>query len=189
MKVLVEGSARHVHLKREDVETLFGKGFTLSRVRELSQPGEFLTNEKVTLSGPKGKIERVSVLGPERNATQAEISLTDARVLGVTAPIRLSGDLAGSAPLRLDGPCGSVDLSEGCVAAKRHIHVTPGDAEKLGIAGRKTIQLKTQGERGLIFDEVSVRVSENFSTAVHIDYDELNAAGLPAGEIFGEILI
>ena len=188
MKVLVEGSARHAHLKREDVETLFGKGFTLSRVRELSQPGEFLTEEKVVLVGPKGKIERVSVLGPERKISQVEISLTDARTLGVKAPIRLSGDIAGSSPIRLEGPAGSVDLSEGCVVAKRHLHVTPDDAVKLGIAGRETIQVQTEGERGLIFGEISVRVSENFSTAVHIDYDEMNAANL-SGEIYGEIIL
>jgi propanediol utilization protein len=187
MRVLIEGSARHVHLKREDVEILFGEGFALSKIRELSQPGEFLTDEKVVLVGPRGKIGRVSVLGPERAVSQVEISLTDARTLGVKAPIRLSGDIAGSAPIRLEGPAGSVDLSEGCVVAKRHLHVTPDDAVKLGIAGRETIQVKTKGERGLIFDEISVRVSEKFSAAVHIDYDEMNAANL-SGEIYGEII-
>ena len=187
MSVLIEGSARHVHLKREDVETLFGKGFQLSKKRDLLQPGEFLTDEKVTLTGPRGKIERVSVLGPERKATQAEISLTDARVLGVTAPVRLSGDIAGSAPIRLEGPAGSADLTEGCVVAKRHLHVTPADAEKLGITGRDTVRVKVGGERALVFDEVSVRVSENFYTEVHLDYDEMNAAGL-SGEVYGELI-
>jgi propanediol utilization protein len=187
MKVLIEGSARHVHLKREDVDILFGKGFQLSKKRDLLQPGEFLTNEKVTLAGPRGKIERVSVLGPIRNATQAEISLTDARVLGVTAPIRLSGDLAGSAPVRLDGAEGSVELGEGCVIAKRHLHITPEDVVKFGIAGRETVQVKVGGERAVIFDEISVRVSENFYTEVHLDYDEMNAAGI-SGEVYGEII-
>jgi putative phosphotransacetylase len=189
MKVLIEGSARHAHLKREDAEALFGKGFTLSRKRDLSQPGEFLTDEKVALVGPRGRIERVSVLGPERNATQAEISLTDARTLGVRSPTRLSGDLAGSSPIRLEGPCGSVDLNEGCVVAKRHLHVTPADVERLGIAGRDTVSVKVGGERGLTFGEVSVRVSENFATAVHIDYDEMNAAGLSGEDIYGEIIL
>jgi putative phosphotransacetylase len=187
MSVLIEGSARHVHLKRDDVEALFGKGYQLSKKRGLLQPGEFLTDEKVTLAGPRGKIERVSVLGPERKITQAEISLTDARVLGVTAPVRLSGDIAGSAPIRLEGPAGSVDLAEGCVVAKRHLHVTPADVEKLGIAGLDTVRVKVGGERALIFDEISVRVSENFYTEVHLDYDEMNAAGL-AGEVYGEIV-
>ncbi|MCL1806635.1 MAG: phosphate propanoyltransferase [Oscillospiraceae bacterium] len=187
MSVLIEGSARHVHLKREDVETLFGKGFQLTKKRDLLQPGEFLTDEKVTLSGPRGKIERVSVLGPERKATQAEISLTDARVLGVTAPVRLSGDVADSAPIRLEGPAGAVDLTEGCVVAKRHLHVTPADAEKLGITGRDTVEVKVGGERAVVFGEVSVRVSENFFTEVHLDYDEMNAAGL-SGEVYGEIV-
>ena len=187
MKVLIEGSARHAHLKQEDMEALFGKDFQLTRVRELSQPGEFLTNEKVTLVGSKGRIERVSILGPIRKATQVEISLTDARALGVSAPIRLSGDVAGSAAIRLEGPAGSVDLSEGCVVAKRHLHVIPEDVKKLGIEGRETISIKVEGERGLVFDEVSVRVSEKFATAAHLDYDEMNAAGL-SGEIYGEII-
>ncbi|MDR0294008.1 MAG: phosphate propanoyltransferase [Oscillospiraceae bacterium] len=185
--VLIEGSARHVHLTRADVEALFGKGFQLSVKRGLLQPGEFLTEEKVTLVGPRGRIERVSVLGPERKATQAEVSLTDARALGVTAPVRLSGDTAGSAPIRLEGPAGAVELTEGCIAAKRHLHVTPADAETLGIAGRDTVRVKVGGGRGLVFDEVSVRVSEKFYTEVHLDYDEMNAAGL-SGEVFGEIL-
>ncbi len=186
-KVLVEGSARHVHLKHEDVETLFGKGFTLHKARALLQPGEFLTEEKVTLTGPRGSIERVSVLGPERKATQAEISFTDARILGLKPPIRLSGDVAGSAPIRLTGPAGSVELTEGCMIAKRHLHIIPADAEAFGIAGRETVQVKVGGERGLIFDEVAVRVSENFYTEVHLDYDEMNAAGL-SGEVYGEII-
>jgi propanediol utilization protein len=187
LNILIEGSARHVHLKAEDMEILFGKGFHLSRKRDLLQPGEFLTDEKVTLAGPRGKIERVSVLGPLRKATQAEISFTDARVLGVTAPVRMSGDLAGSAPIRLEGPEGSVELSEGCVIAKRHLHITPGDVEKYGIAGRDTVRVKVEGERALIYDEIAVRVSENFYTEVHLDYDEMNAAGL-AGEVYGEII-
>jgi propanediol utilization protein len=187
MNVPIAGSARHVHLKREDVEVLFGKGYQLTKKRDLMQPGEFLTDEKVTLAGPRGKIERVSVLGPERKMTQAEVSLTDARVLGVNAPVRLSGDIASSAPIRLEGPAGAVDLPEGCVAAKRHLHITPDDAEKFGIAGRETVQIKTPGERALIFGEISVRVSDKFYTEVHLDYDEMNAAGL-AGEAFGEIV-
>ncbi|MDR1669020.1 MAG: phosphate propanoyltransferase [Oscillospiraceae bacterium] len=185
--VLIEGSARHVHLKREDLDALFGSGYTLRKKRDLLQPGEFLTEEKVTLTGPRGSVERVSVLGPLRSATQAEISITDARALGVSAPVRLSGDIAGSAPIRLTGPAGSVELAEGCIVAKRHLHVTPADAETLGITGRNTVRVKVGGERAVTFDEVTVRVSENFYTEVHLDYDEMNAAGL-SGEVYGEIL-
>jgi propanediol utilization protein len=187
MKILIEGSARHVHLKAEDVEILFGKGFQLTKKRDLLQPGEYLTDEKVTLTGPRGKIERVSVLGPVRGATQAEISFTDARVLGVNAPVRMSGDLNGSAPIRLEGPQGAVDLSEGCVIAKRHLHITPPDVIKYGLSGRQTVQVKVGGERALVFDEVVVRVSDNFYTEVHLDYDEMNAAGL-SGEVYGELI-
>lgn len=186
-KVLIEGSARHVHLKREDVEALFGNGYTLRKKRDLLQPGEFLTEEKVAVTGPRGTVERVSVLGPERKASQAEVSMTDARALGLAAPVRLSGDVAGSASVRLTGPAGSVELAEGCIVAKRHLHITPADAETFGIAGRETVRIKVGGERGLVFEEVAVRVSENFFTEVHLDYDEMNAAGL-SGEVYGEIL-
>ncbi len=186
-KVLIEGSARHVHLKREDVEALFGNGYTLRKKRDLLQPGEFLTEEKVAVTGPRGTVERVSVLGPERKASQAEVSMTDARALGLAAPVRLSGDVAGSAPVRLTGPAGSVELAEGCIVAKRHLHITPADAEAFGIDGRETVRIKVGGERGLVFEEVAVRVSENFFTEVHLDYDEMNAAGL-SGEVYGEIL-
>ena len=187
-KVLVEGSARHVHLSEDALQALFGEGYQLRKKRDLLQPGEFLTEEKVTLTGPRGSIERVSVLGPLRKATQAEVSLTDARVLGVSAPTRLSGDTAGSAPIRLTGPAGSLDLPEGCIIAKRHLHATPEDADKLGVAGCASIGLKVGGERALIFEEVAVRVSEKFYTEVHLDYDEMNAAGL-SGEVYGEIVL
>jgi propanediol utilization protein len=185
--VLIEGSARHVHLKREDVEALFGSGYALRKKRGLLQPGEFLTEEKVTLTGPRGSIERVSVLGPERKVSQVEVSLTDARILGLTAPVRLSGDIAGSAPILLTGPAGSVELSEGCIAAKRHLHISPKEAEAFGIAERDTVQIEVGGDRGIVFKEVAVRISDSFFTEVHLDYDEMNAAGL-SGEVYGVIV-
>lgn len=185
--VIVEGSARHVHLSKEDLEILFGTGYELRHKRDLSQPGEFLTEEKVRVEGSRGAIDRVSVLGPCRKATQVEVSMTDTRKLGVEAPVRMSGDLQGSAPCRLIGPSGSVELKEGCVVAKRHIHVTTADAALLGIEGKETISLKLSGERGLIFDEIAVRVSDKFATRVHLDYDEMNAAGL-TGDAEGVVL-
>ncbi len=186
-KVLVEGSARHVHLSEKDLAILFGSGFRLTKKRDLLQPGEFLSGEKVTLTGPRGSIERVSVLGPLRKVTQAEVSFTDARTLGIEVPVRLSGDVAGSAPVKITGPAGEVELAEGAVAAKRHLHITPADAEAFGVSERKTVSLRVEGVRAMTFDEVSVRISPNFYTEVHLDYDEMNAAGL-SGEVYGEIL-
>ncbi|MDL2273810.1 phosphate propanoyltransferase [Oscillospiraceae bacterium OttesenSCG-928-G22] len=176
--IIIESSARHVHVTKEDLHRLFGDGYELTNKRELSQPGQYLTEEKVRLEGPKGAIDRVSILGPERPATQVEISFTDARVLGVTAPVRESGDIGGSSPVKLVGPAGSVELSEGCIVAKRHLHITPEDAASFGVADKEIIQVAVAGERALIFDEVVVRVSEKFQTRMHIDYDEANAAML-----------
>jgi len=187
-KVIVEISARHVHLTEQDIETLFGKGAKLTFKKALSQPGQFACEERVTVVGPKKSIERVSVLGPARSATQVELSLTDARTIGVTAPVRESGDVAGSAPCRLIGPCGEVELTEGVIAAKRHIHVTPEDAEKIGVKDKQSVSVKVGGERGLTFGEVVVRVSEKFATRMHIDTDEANAAGI-TGEVEGEIIL
>ena len=187
MKVLVEGSARHVHVTPEDLATLFGEGYELHNKRELSQPGQYLTEEKVTIEGPRGKIERVSILGPCRKATQVEVSFTDARALGVTPPVRESGDLAGSAPITIHGPNGSVELSEGCIVAKRHIHMTPEDAEKYGLSDKETVQVRIDTERALVFDEVVVRVSPSFRAAMHIDFDEGNACTLGA-ETYGTVI-
>jgi|LSQX01.2.fsa_nt_gb putative phosphotransacetylase len=176
LKVIIEGSARHVHVSKEDLERLFGEGAQLHNKRELSQPNQYLTEERVRIEGPRGCIDRVSILGPERNQTQVEVSFTDARTLGLTPPVRESGDLKGSDPIRITGPAGSIDLEEGCIVAKRHIHITPQDAEKYGLEDREVVQVRVEGERALTFDEVVVRVSDKFQTRMHIDFDEMNAA-------------
>ena len=184
MKVLVETSSRHVHVTQEHLEILFGAGAVLHEKRELSQPGQYLSEEKVRLEGPKRAIDGVSILGPTRPATQVEVSLTDARTLGVTAPVRESGDVAGSAPIRIVGPAGAVELTEGVIAAKRHIHMTPEDAAANGFADKQLVSVKVEGERALTFDEVVLRVSDKFATAMHVDTDESNAAGL-SGTVYG----
>ena len=187
-KILVETSARHVHLTNEDIEKLFGKGHTLTVKKMLSQPGQFACEEKGTVVGPKKSIERVSILGPARSASQVEVSLTDARTLGVDAPVRESGDLAGSAPCKLVGPCGEIELSEGVIAAKRHIHFTPEDAEEYGIKDKDIVKVKIDSNgRSLIFDDVICRVSPSYALAMHIDTDESNAA-CAFGECYGEIV-
>ncbi len=187
-KILVETSARHIHVTQEDLETLFGKGFELSHKKDLSQPGQFATNERLDIVGPKKTLSGVSILGPVRPATQIEVSLTDARTLGIVAPIRESGDIKDSGACKLVGPCGEVELKEGVIAAKRHIHTTPEDAKELGVADKEivSVEVNTNG-RSVIFGDVVVRVSEKFSTAMHIDTDESNAAGC-SGEVFGTIV-
>ncbi len=185
MKFLVETSARHVHVTKETLETLFGKGYELTMKKELSQPGQFASNERVTVVGPKKELANVSILGPCRNADQVELSATDARSIGIAAPVRESGDIAGSGACKLVGPCGEVELSEGVIVAKRHIHVTPEDAEKLGVQDKEIVSVACGSEgRKLIFGDVVIRVSEKFATAMHIDTDESNAcAGAKEGEI------
>ena len=180
-EVLVEISARHVHVTKETLETLFGAGHTLTNKKDLSQPGQFACEEKVTVVGPKGSL-KASILGPCRPADQVELSLTDARTIGVQAPIRESGDVAGSGACKLVGPCGEVELTEGVIAAKRHIHMTPADAEKYGIVDKQIVSVKipTDG-RALVFDDVVARVSASYSLAMHLDTDEANAAAIPGG--------
>jgi len=187
-KFLVETSARHVHLTQETVETLFGAGHTLTNKKDLSQPGQFACEERVTVVGPKKELAGVSILGPARPASQVEISLTDARSIGVNAPIRESGDIAGSGACKLVGPCGEVELSEGVIAAKRHIHTTPEVAKEWGVEDKQIVSVKVCSEgRCAIFGDVVVRVSEKFAPAMHIDTDESNAAGCTPG-MMGEIL-
>lgn len=186
-KFLVEISARHVHVTEEDLEILFGKGHTLTNKKDLSQPGQFACEEKVKIVGSKGEL-RASILGPCRKATQVEISLTDARSIGVTAPVRESGDVKGSGACKLVGPCGEIDLTEGVMAAKRHIHMTPADAANYGVEDGQIVSVKLDTEgRALTFGDVVVRVSENYALAMHIDTDEANAAAVP-GKAFGEII-
>lgn len=187
MKFLVETSARHLHVTREDLDTLFGKGFQLSNKKNLSQPGQFATNEKVTVVGPKGQLT-MSILGPERPQTQIEVSFTDARALGLVPPIRESGDLAGSCPCKLVGPCGEVELKEGVIVAQRHIHTTPEEATVLNVKDKQTVWVKIETEgRALVFGDVVVRVSPKYATAMHLDTDEANAAHC-VGEVYGEII-
>lgn len=181
----VEASGRHVHLTKQDAQTLFGHGLT--EKSPLSQPGQFVTNERVTLIGPKGELSRVAVLGPERSKSQVEISLTDALALGIKAPIRQSGDTAGTPGIRLRGDCGELELSEGVMVAQRHLHITPHDAEKFRVEDGQTIKLRCLSERPTIYDDVLVRVSDQAATRVHIDYDEANACGYRKGD-FGLIV-
>ena len=185
-KILVETSARHIHLSKEHVEILFGAGHELTVKKMLSQPGQFACEEKVTVKGEKGEL-KMSVLGPERKSSQVEISLSDARTLGVKAPIRESGDVAGSGACTLIGPCGSVDISEGVIVAKRHIHLTPEAAADLGVSDKEIVSVKLNTERSLVFGDVVVRVNESFAPAMHIDTDESNAAAA-SGEVYGEIV-
>ena len=186
--VLVETSARHVHLTEEHIKILFGEGATLTVKKPLSQPGQFACEERVALVGPKKSIPNVIILGPARSATQVEVSLTDARTLGVDAPVRESGDIAGSGACKIVGPCGEVEISEGVIAAKRHIHLTPADAEAFGVEDKQIVSVKIDSaDRSTIFGDVVVRVSPKFAAAMHIDTDESNAAGCVPG-MMGEVI-
>lgn len=186
-EVLVEISARHVHVTDEALEILFGKGHKLTPKKNLSQPGQFACEEKVTVVGPKSQL-KASILGPTRPENQVELSLTDARAIGVTAPIRESGDVKDSGVCKLVGPAGEIELTEGVIAAKRHIHMTPEDAEKFGIKDKQIVSVKIPTEgRALVFDDVVARVSDKYKLAMHIDTDEANAAAVP-GSCIGEIL-
>ena len=185
---IVETSARHVHVTQQDLETLFGPGYQLTPKKYLSQPGQFASEERVDVVGPKKTLARVSILGPVRPETQIELSLTDARSIGVTAPIRESGDVKGSGACKLVGPCGEVEVAEGVIAAKRHIHMTPEDAEEFGMKDKQIVSVKINTEgRSLIFGDVVVRVSPKCALAMHIDTDESNAAGA-GGNVMGEIV-
>lgn len=187
-KVLVEVSARHVHLTQSDLEVLFGEGHNLTVKKMLSQPGQFAAEERVTIVGPKKSIAGVSILGPVRKSTQVEISLTDARSIGIQAPIRESGDTHQSAPCKIVGPNGEIDLVEGVIIAKRHIHLTPEDAKNFQVEDKQTVQVEVKSEgRSLIFGDVVIRVREDFQSAMHIDTDEGNAA-LVSGVHYGTIL-
>jgi putative phosphotransacetylase len=184
---IVETSARHLHVTREHLEALFGKGAELTHKKDLSQPGQFASEERVEIKGPKNSLKGVSILGPVRPATQVELSATDARSLGFRAPIRESGDIAGSPGCTIIGPAGEVEISEGVIVAKRHLHLTPADAKELGLADKDIIYVKidTEGRRAILGDVVC-RVSDKYAKAMHIDTDESNAvSALPStlGEI------
>ncbi len=189
-KVLVETSARHIHLTDEAVEALYGKGAELIAKKMLSQPGQYAcANDKITLVGPKGSLA-VSVLGPTRKANQVELSYTDARALGLKAiPVRESGDVAGTPGLKMVGPAGEIEISEGVIIAKRHIHMTPADAEEFGITDKQVVKVKIANDsRTTIYDDVVCRVHPTYALAMHIDTDECNAAGA-FGEVYGEVIL
>ncbi len=183
--VELEASGRHVHVTKEQALTLFGHGLTPER--PLSQPGQYLAKERVTLIGPKGKFEKVAVLGPERPEAQVEISLTDGKTLGIFPPVRPSGEVKGSPGAILRSDRNQVDLTQGVIAARRHIHMTPEDAARMGVKDKQTVRLQVFTGRPLVFDQVQVRVSEKFATFVHLDYDEANACGFQKGDL-GRIL-
>ena len=187
-QVLVETSARHLHLSQKDLETLFGEGYQLTPKKDLSQPGQFACVERVDVVGSKKTLSGVTILGPVRKATQVELSLTDARSIGVYAPIRESGDIAGSGACKLVGPKGEIELKEGVIAAKRHIHMTPADAEAFGVNDGQTVSVRIDSNgRALTFGDVVIRVRDDFALAMHIDTDESNAACAVPGTM-GEVI-
>ena len=187
-KVIVETSARHIHVSAADLAVLFGADHKLTNKKDLSQPGQFACEEKVIVRGPKGEL-KMSILGPERKETQVEVSFTDARVLGLVAPIRESGDVAGSAACTVVGPCGEVELKEGVIVAKRHIHLTPDVAAEFGVEDKQIVSVKVETDgRSLIFGDVICRVNATYAPAMHIDTDEANAAAMK-GVVEGEIIL
>ena len=187
-KVLVETSARHVHVTREVLDILFGKDYELTVKKMLSQPGQYASAERVDVVGPKKTLTGVSILGPIRPETQVELSLTDARSIGVVAPVRESGQIAGSGACKLVGPKGEVEITEGVIAAKRHIHMTPADAAEFGVTDKQVVSVKIGSDgRSLTFGDVVVRVSEKYALAMHIDTDESNAGCVAPGTM-GEVI-
>jgi putative phosphotransacetylase len=175
-------SNRHIHLSREHLNLLFGEGYELTEMKPLSQPGQFAANETVMIKGPKGELPKVRILGPVRGKTQIEISKTDCFILGIDAPVRMSGDIEGTPGLLVIGPKGQVQLEQGVIIAKRHVHFSPADAVRFGVVDKQKIRLKTRGERSLIFDEVIARVHPEYALDCHLDTDEANAAGLKNGD-------
>jgi propanediol utilization protein len=184
--VELEASGRHVHVTKEQAQTLFGHGLTPKR--PLSQPGQYLSGERVTVVGPKGELQHVAVLGPERKEAQVEISLTDGRLLGIQPPVRASGSVEHSPGCELIGPLGRVKLHQGVIAAQRHVHMTPEAAKLMGVKDKQIVKLQTYTARPLTFQDVLVRVSPDYATYVHLDYDEANACGFAPGDL-GRILL
>ena len=179
--VPVEASGRHVHVTAAQAAALFGHGLTPDR--PLSQPGQFLAKERVAVTGPKGQLRNVAVLGPARKEGQVEISLTDGKSLGITPPVRLSGDVKDAPGCELEGPCGTVKLSQGVIAARRHIHLTPEDGKLLGVADKQVVKLQVFTDRPVIFEDTVVRICPDFQRAAHLDYDEANACGFSKGDL------
>lgn len=177
----LEASGRHVHLTKEQAMTLFGHPLTPKR--ELSQPGQFLSNERVTVVGPKGEFSNVAVLGPERPEGQVEVSLTDCRQLGITPPVRLSGQLVKTPGIQIKSETGCIQLERGVIVAQRHIHMRPEDAAAMGVADKQVVRVQTFTDRPVTFHSVMVRVRPDFQTSMHIDYDEANAIGFREGDL------
>lgn len=177
----VEASGRHVHLSKSDMEDMFGKGYELTKAKDLSQPGQYACKERVTITGPKGSLKNVIVLGPCRSNTQIEVSMTDLATLGIKAPVKQSGDIKGTPGLKISVEDKEINVEEGLIVAKRHIHMTPKDAEKFGVYDNEEVDVKVFGSRPLVFEEVVVRVNANYKTYMHIDYDEANACGFEKG--------
>ncbi|HFI0040023.1 TPA: ethanolamine utilization phosphate acetyltransferase EutD [Streptococcus suis] len=177
----IEASGRHIHLSQEDLEKLFGNDYTLTKAKDLSQPGQYACKERLTILGPKGAFQNVVILGPVRGASQVEVSLTDCLKLGVNAPIRESGQIENTPGIILVNGSKVVSLENGLIVAKRHIHMTPEDAAKANVVNQEIVQVQVGGERGLIFDDVVIRVHPKFETYMHIDYDEANACGYKKG--------
>lgn len=180
--VPVSISARHLHLQQEHVEMLFGRGYELTKFKDISQPGQFACNEKVTLKGPKGTIENVRILGPLRQRTQVEISRTDARKIGVAPPVRNSGNIVGSEAITLIGPAGVVSLQEGCIIADRHIHMTQADALRFGVQDKQKVSVLVEGDKGGMMGQVTIRVNDRYALDMHIDTDDANAFDLKGNE-------
>jgi len=188
MRTPIGISNRHIHLSQSDANTLFGSNYQLTKMKDLSQPGQFAAEETVIIKGPKSEIAKVRVLGPYRKFSQVEILASDNFKLGTNAPLRLSGDLEGSEAIEVIGPNGTLHLNQGLIVAKRHIHMTVADAELFGVTDGEIVKVKTPGERGLVFDNVVIRVDDSLLLDMHIDIDEANAAGLGAGA-WGEVII
>jgi len=182
-KLPIAMSNRHIHLSPEHLEALFGAGYELTKFKDLSQPGQFAANEKVDIVGPKGTLKGVRVLGPCRGKTQIEISRTDSFILGIYPPVRDSGDIKGTPGAKIIGPKGEIEIEEGVIIAARHIHMHPDDAKEFGVKDKDRVRVKVEGERGLIFDNVLVRVRDDFALEMHVDIDEGNAAGINNGDL------
>ncbi len=178
MKVPIEISARHIHLSQKDLERLFGRGYQLTKARDLSQPGEFSAKETVKLIGSKASFAQVRIVGPIRKNTQVEVTVTEARALGIKPPLRVSGQVKKSASAILKGPEGQVKLKEGVIIAQRHLHLSPLEAKKFGLKNNQKVSVKIKGERSATFHEVVVRASRQYKKACHLDTDEANSAGM-----------
>lgn len=188
-KLIIETSARHVHLNQNDLEILFGKNFKLTRLRRLSQRGEYAANEVVDLKTAKNILRHVRILGPLRQYTQIEMSKTDAFYLGLEALVKVSGDLEGTPGLTIIGSKGEVDMPQGAILSYRHIHCSPAQAKRYGLKHRQLLKVRIKGSRGIIFENVMVKVQKGFSWRMHIDTDEANAAGINDSNNIGQIIV